>query len=256
MAYLLFIVSLAVILIIFKKPSFIYGLSAFLILFGLGIIWIIGKKYFLSSRKIALMAGTFAFLIISFLGWCVFAESHFFRFLAAIIICLLLFWGVRFYERIGKDQPLLLANFLGYANLISFFFGTVVLLFVQAQLFSETRRPFLYFFYYIFVFLISCIILESYRLIFKQGIRTSVFSLLLYLSVIELIVIQFLWIIGYLSLSFYMQAILLLFVYYQVIGIIRHYMVFGEKGVSWLVVGRYLIIFFVGIIFLLGTIWY
>jgi len=147
------------------------------------------------------------------------------------------------YSLLQLDLRYALENIIGYFNLAIFFFIAVDFFYFDLN----TNGKF------IWLFLIFCAIalglsyssLEIFNLFSQQAV--------LYLGVLLLIMIQVIWVINFLPISVYSKAALVSLVYYTVLGLSKHYLVFGWQEIKFKVVRRYLFISVSGLLLVLLT---
>lgn len=247
-------------MLIFKFPSSIYYVGAFWIAGVMRAIFYAGHGGSMSRAKVRAVAASFFILLVGYLWWVVFIQTALVRYGMALVMSLIPAFGVRLLslyknEEIGASSPML-NNFLGYVNAFSFFVLTVALLFVQGQFLPVDLWVVLYLVYYCIIAVLSFFILQSYegqRIVDVGNPRLAFAAVLFYTGIAEIIVIQFSWVLGLLIIDYYLQAAFLFLVYYQVMGILRQYIVFGVAGVTGRVVQKYVLFLVLGMILLLTT---
>lgn len=242
---LLNILGLELVFLVF--PPLIYGVSIIMVLLTLFYIFDYTKenkehRFALSVSSILFYAAHFLLLLFIEGKW----MTHSFIMLISFTLFIFLY-SIR--DRYTQNQLKLnyaLENIIGYLNLIIFFFSTIDILYLDLN----TNQKFIF-----FAFLLSTItVLLTYSSL--SVFHTLSLKIWLYLSVITLLIMEMFWATALLPISVYSKSVLLTLVYYVVLGISRHYLVFGIKEVSKRIVLRYITISLLGaIIVLLTTRW-
>ena len=239
------ILGLELVFLVF--PPLIYGVGIIMVLLTLFCIFDYTKEN--QEHRFALCVSSVLFYVAHFL-LLLFLEgkwmTHSFIMLISFTLFIFLY---SIYDRHTENQLKLnyaLENIIGYLNLIIFFFATIDILYLDLNI----SQKFIF-----FVFLLSLITVfltySSLSMFHALSIKTW-----LYLSVITLIVMEMFWTAAFLPVSVYAKSVLLTLVYYVVLGISRHYLIFGIEEVSKKVVLRYITISLSGsLIVLLTTRW-
>ena len=260
MSFFVLCLSIASNALIFQFPSSIYYVGALWIAVVVRAVFYVGHGGPVSRVKIRMLAASFFVFLFGYLWWVVFIQADMARYAAALVASLVTAFGVRLvflYKNgeISAASPMF-NNFLGYMNACSFFVITVASLFAQGQFLPVDSWIVLYLVYYCVVALLSFFILQSYegqRVIDAGNPALALAAVWFYVGIAEIIVIQFSWVFGLLIIDYYLQAAFLFLVYYQIIGLLRQYIVFGAAGITVRVVYKYLIFFLMGLILLLAT---
>jgi len=157
----------------------------------------------------------------------------------ALFIFLLSFFDK--YKRQKSQVKFAFENVLGTVNLASFFFLSVGLLYLDLNV----NQQFIWLLL-IFIAAVTALTFSSLK-IWQVAEGKGVW----YLSVILLITVEFFWLINLLPISVYSKGAVLTIIYYLILGLGRHYLIFGWGGFSSRIVWRYLIIGAFGVTFLL-----
>jgi hypothetical protein len=139
----------------------------------------------------------------------------------------------------GKEKSLAVENIIGYFNLLIFFFLSIDVFYLELN----TNQKFMWVFALILcgAFFLSYSSLAIFAIPYTS--RTRLYSAIFLLSLIELY-----WMINFLPISIYSKAALTTFAYYTILGLTKHYLIFGEKEVTRRVVRRYLFITSCGVL--------
>lgn len=137
-----------------------------------------------------------------------------------------------------------LENIIGYFNLLVFFLLTSDVLYIDLN----TNQKFMWL---LLLFIVSSFFL-SYSSFAILNIHFKKITVL-YLGVLLLAVVEIFWVISFLPISVYSKGVLVTLAYYVVLGLSRHYLIFGEAELTTRVVRRYLIITSVGVVLVFLT---
>lgn len=158
----------------------------------------------------------------------------------AIIYLLILLNIFSFLHRPEKYQPYTLENLFSYVNLITAFLFYAS--FFSFGLFLNTPSWLLTIFSFIIAFLISYQTLWVNKINFK---RSNLFVIM-----IGLILAEFFWSVDFLPTSYFVNAVILIIVYYALINIVRDYLL-GNLNKK--LIRRYLTVSFFVLILILAT---
>lgn len=136
-----------------------------------------------------------------------------------------------------------LPNIIGYFNLAIFFFLTIDIFYLNLN----TNQKFLWLLgmFVLTVVALSYSSLKIFNLISMQAA--------LYMGIVLIVLTEVFWIVNLLPVSVYSKAAVVSLIYFTVLGLTRHYLVFGWRELSSKVVWRYLSISGFGMILALLT---
>ena len=143
----------------------------------------------------------------------------------------------------GGSVTYSLENIIGYFNLAIFFFISVDLFYLHLN--SNQK-----FFLFLRFFIVGVIALTFSAFdIFSLRSRLAYF----YIAILVFVMIEVFWVVSLLPISVYSQGALVTLVYYVMLGVSRHYLIFGIKEFTGKIIRRYLVISITGIILVLFT---
>jgi hypothetical protein len=227
-----------------KYPKLIYFVAVLII--GLTLYFVLRVTRNNKEHQLAFLISIVLFLLSHYL-LLVFLEGrwliHSFISLTSFALFILLH---SLYHRYASNQQLLgytIENVVGYFNLAVFFFLAVDIFYLDLNL---NQR----FLWLLILFALFCL-----------GLIYSAFSVydlhggaaLFYLAVILYIIVEAMWVINLLPISVYSKGAVLSLLFYVLLGLSRHYLVFGWEELTRKVVGRYIVISVLGSIIILAT---
>ena len=227
-----------------KYPKLIYAVSPIIIF--LTLFWIYRWIKIDQRHWLAIIISVFLFLVAHHLLF-VFLEGkfliHSFIFLTNFSLFIFLYTIYDKYITSRLKVGYALENIIGYFNLAIFFFLSVDLFYLDLN----TNQRFIWFLglMILFILALSYSSLQIFNLISPQAV--------LYIGVILLVIIEIYWLVNLLPIATYSKGALVTLVYYVVLGLSRHYLIFGWEELSQRVVWRYLGISGMGMILVILT---
>lgn len=238
----------------FKFPTLIYfsGFILLVLTFYSIYRWLHNQpKHTRPEANFWLIYSAAAIFILSFIFLLIFLENKTLIHSLIILESFALFVFLYIIYHIFKTEKIKLnyaaQNLVGYFNLAAFFFLTADLLFLDLN----TTGKFFYFFIFfaVAVFGLAYISLKIYNIFLSSKVQLA----FLYLAVLEIIMLEFFWLLGYLPIAVYTRAGLLALFFYFILGIFKHYLVWGMGEITFKVVKRYVLISSLGVALLLAT---
>lgn len=240
----------------FKFPTLIYfsGFILLVLTFYSIYRWLHNQpKHIRPEANFWLIYSAAAIFILSFIFLLIFLENktliHFLIILEsfALFVFLYIIYHIFKTEKIKLNYAA--QNLVGYFNLAAFFFLTADLLFLDLN----TTGKFFYFFIFfavaVFGVAVNSLKIYNFHLFSFSRDRPAI----LYLAVLEIIMLEFFWLLGYLPIAVYTRAGLLALFFYFILGIFKHYLVWGMGEITFKVVKRYVLISSLGVALLLAT---
>lgn len=225
-------------------PPLIYG--AGFIVAGLTLFFIFRNKGEEPSHLLALIFSS-VLLIVTHYTFLVFLENAFVAhgfivFTSLILFALLYSMHERLYGEISAPRYAL-HNIIGYCNIAVFYFLSVDLFYLDLQ----ANQKFLWFFA---VFILGSALLSysAFDIFNLINWRAAAFMSIILLGLGEIF-----WAAKLLPVSVYSQGAFTTLLYYVILGLARHYLLFGKEELSRKVVSRYLVISTLGLFLILAT---
>lgn len=150
------------------------------------------------------------------------------------------------HDRAGENflrLPYGIENITSYFNLASFFFGTVALYFFELN----SNQKFFWFFG-LFGALVISLSYSSYLIFDIQGPVSR-----LYLGVTVFVMLELFWVVGMMPVPVYTKAGLLVVFFYLILGLSKHYLIFGWAGFSRKIFWRYIAVAGSSVVIILST---
>lgn len=236
-----------------QYPHLIYFVSVAITALTLFFIYRYSRK--ITVSKISIMISAVLFLIAHY-ALLLFLEGslllHGFIFLSSFILFVFLY---SIFERStfaalnrdsekGREKSLALENIIGYFNLLIFFFLSIDIFYLELN----TNQKFMW----MFALIAFGAFFLSYSSLAIFAISLT-FRTVLYIAVFLLALIELFWVINFLPISIYSKAALTTFVYYAILGLTKHYLIFGKTELTRRVVRRYLVITSCGVLLVFLT---
>lgn len=241
MYYLIPLLNLIGLELILIYPIFIYGVS--LCITALTLFFLYRYTRDIDTSRFSIIISAILFFIVHYV-MLLFLEGIWLMQVFIVLTNFILYvflYSVHKRTKMGDStnyQPnYALENIIGYFNLLIFFFLTIAVFYLDLN----TNQKFIWI---LGIFLVSAFFLSYSSLaIFKIPHSERLF---LYLGILLLSLVELFWVINFLPISVYSKAALVTFVYYTVVGLSRHYLIFGEKELTYRVLRRYLVITSIG----------
>jgi len=227
-----------------KYPKLIYPVSIIIIIITL--FWLYKWTKGDTRYRLAIIISAFLFLLAHDLLF-IFLEAkfliHSFVFLTSFALFIFLYTIYDKYVLGGLKTDYAIENIIGYFNLAVFFFLVVDLFYLDLN----TNQRFMWFLgiMVLFILALSYSSLKIFNLISGQAV--------LYIGVILLVLIEIFWIVNLLPIAVYGKGAIVTLVYYVVLGLTKHYLIFGWDELSRRVVVRYLSISGIGMVLVMLT---